>query len=256
MELHHVIDGEAGAPVVVFGGSLGSTLEMWAPQVPVLTARFRLVRYDHRGHGGSGSAPGPYDLDDLGRDVVELLDRLGIERAHIGGLSLGGMVAMWLAIQAPERVDRLALLCTSANLGPPSRWTERAAAVRAGEIEQVAEAALGRWFTPAFAAREPEQIERFHGMITSSDPEGYAGCCEAIGAMDLLPDLHRVESPTLVIAGADDPSTPPEHAAAIASRIADARVEVVADAAHLASWEQADVVNALLVDHLTREDSG
>jgi 3-oxoadipate enol-lactonase len=249
MELHHVVDGPPGAPVVVLGGSLGSTLDMWAPQVPALSSRFRLVRYDHRGHGGSPTAPGPYRLDDLGADVLALLDQAGIERAHVGGLSLGGMVAMWLAIHAPERVDRVALLCTSANLGPPSRWAERAAAVRGGEIADVADTALGRWFTPAFRETEPTQLERFRAMIIGIDPEGYAGCCEAIGAMDLLPELHRIRAPTLVIAGADDPSTPPEHAEAIAARVPGARVAVVEPAAHLASWERADDVNALLVEH-------
>jgi 3-oxoadipate enol-lactonase len=253
MELHHVADGPPAAPVVVLGGSLGSTLEMWQPQLPALTPRFRLIRYDHRGHGGSPSAPGPYRLDDLGADVIELLDRLGIERAHVGGLSLGGMVAMWLAIHAPERVGRLALMCTSANVGPPPRWTERAAAVRRGEIDAVADTIVERWFTAAFAAQEPEQIEHFRTMIASSDPEGYAGCCEAIGAMNLLPELGRVQAPTLIIAGADDPSTPPEHAEAIAARVPAARVEVLQAAAHLASWEQAEAVNALLVDHLTQE---
>jgi 3-oxoadipate enol-lactonase len=179
------------------------------------------------------------------------LDRAGIERAHVGGLSLGGMVAMWLAIHAPERVDRVALMCTSANLGPRARWDERAAAVRRGEIEAVAAAALERWFTPAFRAREPTQTERFREMITGIDPEGYAGCCDAIGAMDLLPELHRIRAATLLIAGADDPSTPPEHAEAIAARVPDARVAVVESAAHLASWERAEAVNALLVEHLT-----
>jgi 3-oxoadipate enol-lactonase len=253
MELHHVIDGPTDAPVVVLGGSLGSTLEMWAPQMPALVDRFRVVRYDHRGHGGTPSVPGPYSLDDLGGDVVELLDRLGIERAHVGGLSLGGMVSMWLAVNAPERVDRLALLCTSASLGPPTRWHERVAAVRAGGTEAIADATIARWFTAGFAAREPDQVAKFRSMIVATDAEGYAGCCEAIAGMDLLPELSRIEASTLIVAGADDPSTPPEHAEAIAERIPNARVEVLDDAAHLASWERADAVTELVVDHLTRE---
>jgi 3-oxoadipate enol-lactonase len=256
MDLHHVVDGRVDAPVLVLGGSLGSTLDMWAPQVDALTGSLRVVRYDHRGHGGTPAVPGPYALADLGGDVLGLLDRLGIERAHMGGLSLGGMVAMWLAVHAPERVDRLALLCTSARLGPASAWEERAATVRANGTGAIAPTIVGRWFTARFAHRHPEMVEGFEAMIGSVTDEGYAACCDAIRTMDLLDELPSVRAPTLVIAGAEDPATPPEHARAIGDRVAGARVEIVTGAAHLASWEQAETVNALLLDHLLGATDG
>jgi 3-oxoadipate enol-lactonase len=249
MQLHAVIDGPDDAPTLVLGGSLGSTLEMWDLQIPVLAGPLRVVRYDHRGHGGSPTVPGPYTLDDLGGDVVALLDDLGLGRVHIGGLSLGGMVSMWLAVNAPERVDRMAVLCTSARLGPASMWEERAAIVRAQGTAAIAPMIVGRWFTPALAATRPDLIAEYEGMLEGIDAEGYASCCAAIAAMDLLDDLASVRAPTLVIAGADDPATPPEHGEAITDRIPAAHLEVVAGAAHFANVEQPDEVSALLLAH-------
>ena len=250
-ELHHVVEGPEDAPVVLLAGSLGSTLEMWDPQVPALTEHFRVVRYDHRGHGKSPVVPGPFDLADLGGDALELLDRLGIERAHLVGLSLGGMVSMWMAAHAPERVDRVGLLCTSAQLGPASNWTDRAALVRAGGTAAVAEAVLDRWFTAPFAAREPALIGRMRAMVADTPAEGYAAACEVIGRMDLTGDLASITAPVLAIAGADDPATPPVHLEAIVAGVTDGRLAVLDRAAHLASTEQAAAVNQLLVGHLT-----
>ena len=244
------MDGPAGAPVLVLGSSLGTTADMWRPQLDALAERFRVVRYDHRGHGGSPAPPGPYRLDDLGADVLGLLDHLGHERVHLGGLSLGGMVAMWVAAHASQRVDRLVLVCTSARFGPPSFWAQRAAAVRAGGLPAVADAVVDRWFTPAFAAAHPEIVGWARGMLTSCAPEGYAACCGAIETMDLEPVLGKITAPTLVIAGADDPATPPEHAERIAAGIPDARTAVVPDAAHLANVQQPAAVTRLLLDFL------
>jgi len=249
--LHHVVAGPADAPVVVLGGSLGSTLAMWEPQLPALAERFRVVRYDHRGHGQSPVPPGPYELADLGADVLALLDRLGVERAHHVGLSLGGMVALWLAEHAPERVDRLALLCTSAQLGPAQRWIDRAAAVlAAGDVGAVADAVVAGWFTAGFAAREPARVAAARAMVAGTPPDGYAACCGAIERMDLTGDLATVTAPTLVIAGAEDPAAPLPHAERLAAGIPSARLAVVPDAAHLASLEHPAAVTALLLDHL------
>jgi 3-oxoadipate enol-lactonase/4-carboxymuconolactone decarboxylase len=251
VQLHHVVEGPAHAPVVVLGGSLGSTLAMWEPQLPALIERFRVVRYDHRGHGASPVPAGPYELADLGADVLALLDRLGIERAHHVGLSLGGMVALWLAEHAPERVDRLALLCTSAQLGPPQRWIDRAAAVlAAGDVGAVADAVVAGWFTPGFAAREPARVAAARAMIASSPPDGYAACCGAIERMDLTGELATVTAPTLVITGAEDPAAPLPHAERLAAGIPSARLAVVPDAAHVANLEQPAAVTKLLLDHL------
>ncbi|MFC3995556.1 3-oxoadipate enol-lactonase [Nocardiopsis sediminis] len=249
IDVHYAVDGPEGAPVVVLAGSLGSTLEMWGPQVAALAGDFRVVRYDTRGHGSSPVPEGPYDLADLGGDLLRLLDRVGAGRAHLAGLSLGGMTAMWVAAHAPERVGRLALLCTSAHLGPPEGWADRAKTVRAGGTGAVAEGVVSRWLTPGYAERRPSVAEWLRRMVAGTPAEGYAACCGAIERMDLRGDLARIGAPTLVVAGADDPATPPVHAEAIAAGIGGARLHVLEPAAHLASWEQAGAVNELLRAH-------
>lgn len=250
-ELNHVLEGPEGAPVIVFTGSLGTDLGMWQPQSDALRSRFRTLRYEMRGHGRSEVPPGPYSMDDLGSDLVALLDRLGIERAAVCGLSIGGMISMWVAAHAPERVERLVLCCTSPLLGPRDAWLERAATVRAGGVEAVADGVLGRWFTPAFRDSHPAVLERMRQVLVSTPREGYAGCCEAIAAMDLTGDLPSVNAPTLVLSAEHDPSTPPEHGRRIASLIPGARFELVSNAAHLASVEQAEVITALLLRFLS-----
>jgi 3-oxoadipate enol-lactonase len=254
--LHHEVTGPAGAPAVLLGGSLGTTLEMWDPQVPALAERLRVVRFDARGHGRSSVPPGPYEIADLGRDVLALMDALGIERAAYVGLSSGGMVGMWLGAYAPERIVRLALLCTSAHMPPASAWAERAATVRAaGSTEAVADAVVARWLTAAFARAHPEVVAELRAMLAAQPPDGYAACCAAIERMDLRPDLGAIRAPVLVIAGEDDQATPPEHARGIADAIPDARLEVLASAAHLASVEQPDAVTRLLLDHLDLQEA-
>jgi 3-oxoadipate enol-lactonase len=248
--VHHHLDGADDAPVVLLANSLGSTPAVWERQLPALVGPFRVLRYDHRGHGRSPVPAGPYRLDDLGADVVALLDRLRLARVHVAGVSLGGMVAMWLAAHAPDRVDRLVLCCTAARLGPPEAWAQRAATVRRHGTEAVADAVVGRWFTPAYAARHPEEVARMRAMIADTPAEGYAACCEAIQHMDLEPALSRVRAPTLVVAGADDPATPPDHARRIAEGVAGAGLVVVDRAAHLANVERADAVNRLILQHL------
>ena len=250
VEVHAAVDGPAGVPVVLLTGSLGSDLSMWDAQVPALAERFRVVRYDARGHGRSPVPPGPYALDDLVDDAVALLDRLDVERAHVVGLSLGGMTALRLAAREPHRVDRLAVLCTSALLGPASAWAERAELVRAQGTAAVAEAVVDRWFTPALRAADPGLVQRMRRMVADTPAEGYAACCAAIETMDLRADLPRIAAPTLAVAGADDPATPPEHLAAVASGVPGGRLLVLPQAAHLASVEQAAAVNAALLAHL------
>jgi len=250
IELHHESTGPEDAPALVLSNSLGSNLSMWDPQVPALAERFRVIRYDQRGHGRSPVPDGPYSIDDVGADALALMDRLGIERAHFCGLSLGGMTGMWLAIHAPERIDRLALLCTSAKLGPPSNWSERAALVREQGTAAIADGGLLRWVTEEFVAAHPEQADRLRQMMLDTPDEGYAGCCEVIQHMDLEPCLHEIRARTLVIAGDEDPATPPEHAERIAAAVDGARVEVVSPGRHLANVERAGEVTALLLEHL------
>ena len=243
-------DVASDEPVLVWLGSLGSTTAMWDPQIVEFDDRFRNVLIDHPGHGKRPTLPGPYTITGLADDVVKSLDEAGIDRAHVVGLSIGAMLGMSMATNHPDRVDRLELLCTSAQLGPASAWAERAAAVREGGGPGViAETVVGRWLSPAYRDAHPDDFAAFVAMVSSVEAEGYARCCEAIAAMDLRADLPAVQAPTLVISGALDPATPVEHGELIASLIPGARMEIV-EAAHLANWERAAAVNALLADHL------
>lgn len=250
VDLHYTLEGPEDAPVLVMSNSLGTTLHMWDEQAPALSERFRLLRYDHRGHGASPVPPGPYTIEDLGRDVLALLDRLGIEDFSFCGLSLGGMTGMWLASEVPVRVERLVLCCTSAKLGPPENWTSRAETVRESGLKAISDAVLERWFTRTFLDGNQQTVEWARSMLESSPPEGYAGCCEAIRDMDLTGGLGNIQSPTLVVAGADDEATPPEHAELIRDSISDSRLEIIRQAAHLANVEQSEVVTRNILDHL------
>jgi len=248
--IHHTVTGPGDAPVLVLSNSLGSTLAMWDPQAAALAERFRLVRYDIRGHGASDTPPGPYSIDDVGADVVALLDELEVERAHFAGLSLGGMTGMWLAVNAPERISRLVALCTSAQVGPAQMWVDRAATVREQGTAAIAEAGVERWLTQGFRDAHPDVAQYLRDMIASVDDEGYANCCAVIEHLDLMPNLDGISVPTLVIAGAQDPATPPEHAERIVAGVPDARLEVLDPAAHLVNVEQPEAVTRLIVEHL------
>lgn len=251
VELHHEVHGpDDGAPVVL-AGSLGSDLRMWDPQVAALTAvGFRVIRYDHRGHGASPAPEGPYTLAELATDLLALLDRLGVRRVSLVGLSLGGMVGMWLAEHAPARLERLVLCCTSAAIGPASMWQERAAAARTSGMPALAAAAVERWVRPSFRESRPETTAWLRDMVASQPAEGYASCCTAIETMSIADALPAITAPTLVIAGEDDPATPPEHGRRIAEAIPGARLAVVPFAAHLGNVEQPKAFTGLIIDHL------
>jgi 3-oxoadipate enol-lactonase len=248
--VHHVVTGPADGPPLILSNSLGADLRMWDPQADALAERFRLVRYDTRGHGGSPVPDGPYTIEHLGEDVIALLDHLEMERAHFAGLSLGGMTGLWLAVNAPERLERLVLLCTSAQLGPATTWRERAETVRAQGTDAVAEAGVGRWLTEPFRADNPDTAAWLRDMIAATPDVGYAASCAVIEHMDLTGGLAGVSAPTLVIAGAQDPSTPPEHARRIVSAIPGARLEVLDPAAHLVNVERPQDVTRLILEHL------
>jgi 3-oxoadipate enol-lactonase len=250
VELHHVLEGPEDAPVLVMANSLGTTLRMWDDQAPELRERFRLLRYDHRGHGGSPVPPGPYEIEDLGRDALALFDRLGIERFSFCGLSIGGMVGMWLASEVPERVERLVLCCTSALLGPKELWDERISIATEQGMDALVDAVMVRWFTPDFFSSNPETVEKAARMLRETNPEGYAGCCAAIRDMDLRDRLSSITAPTLIIAASEDPATPPGHGELIRDSIRGAGFEVVPDASHLANIERSGVVTRAILDHL------
>lgn len=236
--LHYEIDGDSNAPVLVLSNSLGTTLDMWLPQMAALTEHFRVLRYDTRGHGQSEVTPGPYTIAQLGGDVVALLDHLNVTRAHFCGLSMGGMTGMWLGIHAPDRINRLVLCNTSAAIGVPEMWNARIAQVRQGGMASVIPAVLERWFTADFLANAPTQVERVRTMLANSSVEGYAANCAAVRDMDQRADLGRILAQTLVIGGKHDKSTPPEHGELIAKSIPGARY-VELNAAHLSNWEAA-----------------
>jgi 3-oxoadipate enol-lactonase len=251
------VEGPEAAPPLVLGNSLGTTSQLWEPQLAALRARFRLIRYEHRGHGGSPAPPGRYALADLGRDVLRLLDDLGVEQAAYCGVSLGGMVGMWLAANAPGRIGALAVCCTSARFPDRSLWEQRSAAVRGGGLAPISQQVVSRWFTPAYSGREPDVPARFIATLERDvQPEGYAGCCEAIVGMDLRPSLPAITAPALVISGSEDPATPPWHGAVIARGIPGARLRVIRGASHLANVSHPGEVTAALTGHLVRALAG
>jgi 3-oxoadipate enol-lactonase len=253
VELNCEIDGPEDGHPLLLGGSLGTTLRMWEPQLPVLAHDQRVIRVDWRGHGESPVPPGPYTIADLGQDVLALMDRLGLEHTSYCGLSIGGMVGQWLAINAPHRVRALILIATAAYLPPAEGWRERAAAVRqAGTPAVVADTVIARWFTPVYAERRPEVLAHYREMISSIAAEGYAGCCEAIASMDLRDGLPQIAAATLVLAGAQDPVASPEHGAVIADAVPQARLDVLDPGAHLLSVERAAEVTRLISDHMER----
>ncbi|MBA2442610.1 MAG: 3-oxoadipate enol-lactonase [Rubrobacter sp.] len=230
--------------------SLGTTMRMWEAQASTLRERLRLVRYDHRGHGGSPVPSGPYEIGGLGRDVLALMDRVGLDRFSFCGLSLGGMVGMWLASEVPERVERLVLCCTSAKMSPET-WETRAQTVRERGVAGISGAVVERWFTPSFFRDHPETVAWASRMLRDTPAEGYAGCCEAIRDLDLRERLGAIEAPTLIVAGAEDPATPPEHAEYLRDSIPGSRLTVVPGAAHLANVEQPEELTRAVLEHLT-----
>jgi 3-oxoadipate enol-lactonase len=247
---YHRVTGPEDGPPLVLSNSLGATLEMWRPQAEALARRFRLIRYDTRGHGKSDIPEGPYTIADVGRDVLDLLDELNIEQAHFAGLSLGGMTGMWLAINAPERIDRLVLLCTSPKMGPAQTWIDRAKLVREQGTEAIVDGTFERWFTDDY--RKHNDLSHWREMFVGVEAEGYARCCGIIETMDLTDGLPNISAPTLVIAGAQDPATPPvDHAEVIAGAVPRARLEVLDPGAHLANVERDEAVTALIREHLS-----
>lgn len=228
---------------LVLSGSIGSTTEMWEPQLPAL-AGFDVVAVDHPGHGRGPVPKEPIAIADLGRAVLAELDRRGTERASFCGLSLGGAVGIWLAANAPGRVERLVLACTKPAFRDPQGWDDRAATVRAHGMEAIVDTVIERWFTPAFRARA-----RWRAMMASIDPEGYASCCELLRDLDLRADLARIEAPTLVLVGAEDPAVEPEATELLVARIPGARLERV-PGAHLPNIEHPAAFSDAVVSFL------
>jgi 3-oxoadipate enol-lactonase/4-carboxymuconolactone decarboxylase len=255
IEVFYDLAGPEGAPIVVFSNSIGTTLEMWDAQARALSDRYRCLRYDTRGHGRSEVVDRLISIDDLADDLAGLVEALGIEKAHVVGLSLGGMTAQAFALRHAARVKSLTLMATASYLGPPEAWAERAATVRAKGMGTIADAVLARWFSPFFAAEAPDIVARWGERFLAIDPRGYAVCCAAIEHMDLRPAIGAIRTPTLIIAGADDPATPVTMMEEIRSRIPDSELIVLPRAAHLLAIERADIVNAHLAAFLDRHET-
>jgi 3-oxoadipate enol-lactonase/4-carboxymuconolactone decarboxylase len=252
VELFYDLTGPADAPVIAFSTSVGATIEMWNPQVPAFADRFRVLRYDTRGHGRSQVVERPTSIHDLADDLAGLLDALEIPKAHVVGLSLGGMIGQALALRHPEKLESLVLMATAAHLPPAEAWSQRAATVRAQGMAAIADMVMARWFTPAFVERAPEAVADLRKHLVAHNAEGYAIACEAIREVDLRSAIGAIRTPTLIIAGADDPATPVALMEDIRSRIPDAELIIVPRAAHLLNVERPDVVNAHLGAFLGR----
>jgi 3-oxoadipate enol-lactonase len=245
--LWYSVEGREGGPALLLSNSLGTNADLWAPQLPELSSVFRIVRYDTRGHGRSQAPPGPYTLDRLGQDALAVLDAAGVERAHVCGISLGGLTAMWLALRAPQRVGRIVLANTNARVGTDESWDQRVHDVHTRGMAAVAAATMERWFTAAFRERSPEACERIRAMVAACPPEGYASACAALRAADLREQVAAILAPALVVTGVHDPVTPPAAAAQLAARIPHARLATL-EAAHLSNVEMpAAFTSAVLV---------
>ncbi len=245
-------DGPDAAPALLLSNSLSSDMSMWDDQVPGWSQHFKVIRYDQRGHGQTAAPPGPYTIDQLGRDAVAVLDHFGIARAHFCGLSMGGMVGMWLLTHAPGHLDRAVLSNTSAHMGPKDLWNGRIALAREGGMEATVEPTVKRWFPAAFHKKAPATIERMRNMIRHTSLAGYIGCCEAIRDMDQRESIRAIRNPTLVIIGANDPATTPEAGRAIHDAIPGAEM-VVLDAAHISNVEHPEAFTREVEEFLTSE---
>ena len=255
MRLAHRLDGTEGRPVLVIGNSLGTTWELWDGQVAALADAWRIVRFDHPGHGRSPLPDGALTVESIANHVLGLVDELGLERLTFCGLSLGGAVGMAAARLAPDRIERLVLCCTSARFGEPEGWHDRARLVRAGGTAVVAERVLERWFTDETRRTDTATAARFRTMLEAIPSEGYAACCEALALWDARRDLGAISARTLVVAGEQDVATPPADGAFLAESIPGAILTVLPGAAHLANIEQPELFERVLVEFLSTPTS-
>jgi 3-oxoadipate enol-lactonase len=237
--IHYALEGQSGSPVLLFSNSLGANYSMWDGQAREFHKKFRVLRYDTRGHGQSSATPGPYSIEQLAKDVVALLDALDLDRVHFCGLSMGGMIGMWLGVNAPERLNKLVLSNTGAKIGTLETWNARIEAVRKNGMKSIVSAVVERWFTPAFREKSPAILSNTHKMIEEANPDGYAACCAAIRDCDYREQVAAIRTPTLVISGAHDPATPPTDGRFLVQQIPGARYAEL-NAAHLSNIEDLD----------------
>ncbi len=252
INIHYTLDGPVTGPVVMLSNSLASNLTMWNPQMPVLTARYRVLRYDTRGHGGTKAPVGPYTLETLAEDARGLLHALGIPRVHFVGLSMGGMIGQFLGLESPELLQSLVLCDTMSRVPPEAKplWEERIHTAHTQGMAPLVEPTVARWFTAPFRAQHPEVVDQVRSMIRSTPPEGYAGCCHAIARLDLTERLQAIMLPTLIIVGEDDPGTPVAAPRTIQEQIPGSALVILPSTAHLSNLEQPETFNQALIQFL------
>lgn len=257
LTVHYELSGPADKPVLMLANSIGTGFHIWDELTAELTDRFRVLRYDMRGHGLSEAVPvegeAGYSMDDLAGDAVALLDALGIAKAHLCGLSIGGMMAQRFAVRTPERLDRLVLCDTAALIGPASLWADRVATIRSRGLAALADGVMLRWFTEGFRTGRPEQIRGYTAMFTRTSPDGYIGCAMAIRDADLRADATRIAAPTLVVVGDQDLATTPAQMKELADAVPGARFAIVEGAAHIPCVEQPAVLARLIGDFLAED---
>jgi 3-oxoadipate enol-lactonase len=239
LRINYALEGRSGAAVLVLSNSLGTNYSMWDPQVPEFLKTLRVLRYDTRGHGQSSVTPGPYSIEQLGKDVLGLADAVGVKRFHFCGLSMGGMIGMWLAANAPDRVNKLVLCNTAAKIGNAKTWNARIDAIRKDGMKPMAAAVVERWFTPVFREKDRTTVARTQNMLEEANPEGYAANCAAVRDFDFRERLGETRKTTLVISGKHDPATTPADGRFLAEHIAGARY-VELNAAHLSNIEDGE----------------
>jgi 3-oxoadipate enol-lactonase len=250
IKIHYHFEGPESAPVVVLSNSLMSSLSMWDDTVPALSNKYRVLRYDTRGHGQTQATPGPYSIALLAQDLLGLMDALKISKAHIVGLSMGGMICQYIGAHYPERVLSLGLCDTASEMPPRSLWEDRFAIARKDGVAGLAEGTLKRWFVEGFAAKAPDKIEAVKKMILATSLEGYLGCASAVRDMAQTTMLLKIKAPTLVLVGAQDPACTVDQATVLHRMISQSRMFIIDNAAHIANIEQPHAFNQILREFL------
>jgi 3-oxoadipate enol-lactonase len=253
--IRSLVAGPEDAPVVLLSNSLGTDLTMWDAQAAAWSREHRVVRYDTRGHGGSGAPAEDYTLDRLGADALAVLDAVGAAQAAVVGVSLGGQTALWLAVNAPERITRAVAANTAPKVGTADAWNDRITLVRSEGMDAVSAAVVDRFFSPAFQQANPEMVARVLEVVRESNPEGYAGCCAALRDADLRTDVGGITQPLLVIGGQFDLATPAAEAVDLAAAVPGARLELL-EAAHLSNLEEPEAFTRLVGAFLSERSAG
>jgi 3-oxoadipate enol-lactonase len=250
--MHYTLDGPAIAPVIALSHSLATDLSMWDPQMSALTARYRVLRYDTRGHGGTDAPAGAYTLEQLADDARALLKALGIAKTHWCGLSMGGMIGQTVALKTPEVFSSLILCDTSSRVPAEARplWAERIKTAETQGMEPLVEPTIGRWFTAPFIQQRKDVIDGIRTMIRRTPPQGYAGCCHAISQLDLTDKLDAITLPTLVVVGEEDQGTPVAASKAIQERVKGSHLQILKSASHLSNMEQPEAFTGALTTFL------